>query len=363
MTKISKSGEELVELSFGGECLQELLQFSHSSKSGDERQVKVDLQRTYGLTIGKWHYERPSKRGSAIKTSGLIEANPDEVFFYRIKSLDKKFQDFILLNFHQGGMFYAARQFLTFHLNSLGFMPNSIDGHRHHFICDFDNSDELVITEKFNVTALDFISNTELLYKVTAKDGEFSCINLNQVDKDKILYFQENLMKLLGDKVSSNYQQANLRLEKKFKDKNEKIQLVFNSDENVNLIEFTVKHTLKLDPTSPMGIKIKELSEEDVSFKVQAELYEFSSEISKPEFSKLLSPNLPCVSSAFFAKPKFGSKLKVLMLNTYREFIVLLLNIIFKLIASPIPVKNTFLSVQPPQPDESKNYFAYRMRP
>jgi hypothetical protein len=360
--KIPKSEKKLIELSFEGECLQELQRFAHSSKSGDERQVRVDLQRTYGLTIGKWHYEQPSKRGSVIKTSGLIEPNPDEVFFYRIKSLDKKFQDFILLNFHQGGMFYAARQFLTFHLNSLGFMPNSKDGHRHHFICDFGNSDELVITEKFNVTALDFISNTELLYKVIAKDEEFSCINLNQVDKDKILYFQENLMKLLGDKVSPNYQQANLRLEKKFKDENEKTQLVFNSDENANLIEFTVKHTLKLDPISPMGIKIKELSKEDISFKVQAELYEFSSETSKAEFSKLLSPNLPCVSSGFFARPKFGSKLKDLMLNTYREFILLLLNIIFKLIESPIPAKTSFLSPQPHQSNESQNNFAYRMR-
>lgn len=111
----------------------------------------------------------PSERSSTIKTSARIESNLEEVFFNRIKSLDKKFQDIILLNFHQGGMFYAARQFLTYHLNLLGFKPNS----KHHIICDFDNSEELVITEKFSVTALDFIPEDWLLSKIFSKDGEF----------------------------------------------------------------------------------------------------------------------------------------------------------------------------------------------
>lgn len=59
-------------------------------------------------------------------------------------------------------MFYAARQFLTFHLNSKGFHPKEF---RHHFICDFDNSEESVITEKFNITSLGFVSCDNLFFR------------------------------------------------------------------------------------------------------------------------------------------------------------------------------------------------------
>ncbi|HEY2566447.1 MAG TPA: hypothetical protein VGH95_01885 [Candidatus Aquirickettsiella sp.] len=73
-------------------------------------------------------------------------------------------------------------------------------------------------------------------------------------------------MKALGDKAYSNYQQAKLQLEKNSKTK--KTRLSFNSDENKNLIEFTVKYTLRLNPASPNGIIVKELSKEDIRFKV-----------------------------------------------------------------------------------------------
>lgn len=124
-----------------------------------------------------------SFEGSAIKTPARIDPDPDEVFFHRIKRLDNKLQDFIRLNFHQGGMLYAVRQFLTFHLNSLGFNPN--DGHKHHIIFDFGNAEKLVITEKFSITALDFIFNGLMLYKVIVEEEKFFYRDLEQADKDK----------------------------------------------------------------------------------------------------------------------------------------------------------------------------------
>jgi hypothetical protein len=42
-----------------------------------------------------------------------------------MESLNEKFKKFILSNFHQAGMLYGARQFLTLHLNAIGFIPSS----------------------------------------------------------------------------------------------------------------------------------------------------------------------------------------------------------------------------------------------
>ncbi len=61
MLKIPTSAKKLIELSFEGECLQALQQFTHPSKSGNETQVRQDLKRTYGLTIGKWSYVMTSR--------------------------------------------------------------------------------------------------------------------------------------------------------------------------------------------------------------------------------------------------------------------------------------------------------------
>lgn len=345
------SNDTLKELILEEDFLEVLQSFIYPSKSGDERQVKVDLQRMYGLTIKdeltEWTYIK-SFEGSAIKTPARIDPDPDEVFFSRIKSLDKKFQDFILLNFHQGGMFYAAKQFLTFNFIPLGFIPSSTEGSKHHITFDFTNSEELVIKENFSITALDFIENTSS-FKVIPKDGEFRTIDLEQYDKDKIFYLQEYIMESLCG-VSSNYQQAKLQLEKNSETK--KTRLSFNSDENINLIEFTLKYTLRLDPASANGITVNDLSKEDISFKVQEGLYDISSQTSNPEFAKLLSPNLQCVSFGFFAKPKFTNKLNELILNSYRGFILILLNIIFKLKAS------FFASTEP---SESQKNFVNRM--
>ena len=65
MTKIPISRKKSIQLSFEGDCLQTLQRFAHPSKSGGEEQIRLDLQRISALTIGKWHYEMPSERGSA----------------------------------------------------------------------------------------------------------------------------------------------------------------------------------------------------------------------------------------------------------------------------------------------------------
>lgn len=157
-------------------------------------------------------------------------------------------------------------------------------------------------------------------------------------------------MKLLGDKTSSNYLQENLKLKKQSKNENEKTQLVSNFDDREKLIELTVKHTVELDPTSSTGVKIKKLSKEDISFKVHAGIYDLSFEDSKPEFFKLLSPNLQQYASpGFFAKLKFKSKLNKLILKNYRDFILILF-FIWTLICSLIILS------------ESRNSFGYGMR-
>lgn len=359
MPQISTSEKQknLIRLHFEGECLQALQKFTHPSKSGNEEQVRVDLRRVSGLTIGKWSY-RNSSESADIK----VEPDPEEVFFYRLKRLDKKFQDFIFLNFHQGGMFFVARQFLTFHLNSFGFKPSS-NGFEHHFICDFDN-EELVITEKFNITGLEFV-DPSLVSKVTIKNEEFSRINFQPVDlepadKEKILFFQKNIMELLGDEASFNYQQAKLRLEEKLKGE-EKISQLVSYPRGKNLIEFTVRHTIKLDPTSLEGIKIEELSKDDVNFKVQAELYELNSQTSKPEFSKLLYPNLQCVSCSFFKKTSYKDKLDEFIINKYQAFILILFKIILNFCSPIVLPEKSFSLIQAPL-NELKNSFAYRMR-
>lgn len=344
---------ELIEVSFEDKDLKTLQGFAYPSESGNEEQVRLDIRRTHALTIGKWYHEMRSESSFAIKTSAGIEPDPEEVFFNKIKSLDKKIQDFILLNFHQGGMFYAARQFLTFHLNILGFKPDS----KHHIICDFDNSEELVITEKFSIAALDFIPKDWLLSKVISKDGKLFPINFEQTEKDKILYFQEHIMKLLDDKVFSNCQQASLYLEKK----DEQIRLASSTNKNENLIEFSVKHTLKLDPTSPTPIKIKRLSKEDVEFKVQAELYGLSSTSSEPQFFKLLSPNLSCVSPGFFKKPKLKSKLREFIINNYQDFILILFKILLNF-SSPIVLPEKAPSFMQVSSTDPQNNFAQKMR-
>lgn len=355
MKTSASHNKNLIKLSIEGECLQALQKFVHPSKSGGEEQVRADLKRTYDLTIGNWSYQLSSDN-SASKANAQIEPDQEEVFFNSIKRLDKKFQDFILLNFHQGGMFYAARQFLTFHLNSLGFVPKKF---RHHFICDFDNSEELVITEKFNITALDFVSDPSLLFKVIVEDEKFVFIDLEQADKDKIRFLQEEITELFGNKTSC--QHKNLKLEKKVNGEDVKTQLLYNSDEKVNLLELSVKHTLKLDPIASTGIEIKQLSKQDVEFKVQADFYALNSPTTEPEFAKLLSPNLQCVSSGFFKKTNLKTKISEIIINNYQDFIIILLKILLNF-CSPIvlPEKNPAL-IQAPATDP-QNSFAYRMR-
>lgn len=187
--------------------------------------------------------------------------------------------------------------------------------------------------------------------------GSFFSINFEQTEKDKIFYFQEYIMKLLDDKASLSCQQASLYLE----EKDEQIRLASNSNKNENLIEFSVKHTLKLDPSAPTGIRIKQLSKEDVEFKVQAELYGLNSAASEPEFSKLLSPNLRCVSSGFFKKPKLKSKLSEFIINNCQDFILILFKILLNF-CSPIVFFEKASYLAQTESYESQNSFAYRMR-
>lgn len=117
--------------------------------TGSKSQVGQDLKRIHGLTVkddelGEWSYTQINlDKNTQFPEKKPIEPDPDEFFFSRIKNLDEKFQEFILLNFHQGGMFYSARRFLEFHLNSLGFAPSTSDGSRHHIVCEF-SSEQLV---------------------------------------------------------------------------------------------------------------------------------------------------------------------------------------------------------------------------
>ncbi|MGC1854810.1 MAG: hypothetical protein WA659_05515 [Candidatus Aquirickettsiella sp.] len=158
----------MIEFSFEGECLETLRKFVHSSDIGGREQVARDLKRIFALTVkdesGEWSYVRPSAQmdvsNEATQASErqaiMIEPDPDEFFLSRIESLDKRFQDLLLQNFHQGGMFYSARTFLTVSLLALGFLPSVDQGHKHHIICEF-SPEKLVITENFKVVKLDFV--------------------------------------------------------------------------------------------------------------------------------------------------------------------------------------------------------------
>jgi|GEM_PF-2975212 len=80
---------------------------------------------------------------------------------------------------------------------------------------------------------------------------------------------------------------------------NEAHCLGFKREQYVSLIEFTVKHTITLDSESK-EIRAKKLSKENIGFTVQSELFDFSSKTLFPEFSKLLTPDLPWTSPGFF---------------------------------------------------------------
>ncbi|WP_342147483.1 hypothetical protein [Rickettsiella endosymbiont of Aleochara curtula] len=363
--------EDMIELSFDDECLAALQSFAHPSNIGGEAQVAMDLKRIYALTIkdesGEWSYVKASpptvaegnlETRTSHRKSITIEPDPDEFFLARIKSTDKEIQDFLLLNFHQGGMFYGGRTFLTTSLLGLGFVPSVDEGHKHHITCEF-SSEKLVITENFKIIKLDFLP--EPIVKIAcSKDGELKSLALEEAEKNKIAYFQEFIRKLLSDKISTDRGKTDLQLEEE--SKNEVFQLFFNSEQAANLIEFTVKHTVVLNSESK-GIETKKLSKEDVSLKVQRQLYELSSRSSHPEFSKFLSPELRYALPKLFENPRTKSKVKNLILNSYREFMLLLFNIVFYLISSSIPAKTSFLPPQPHQSDESPDVFAYRMRP
>lgn len=144
--------------------------------------------------------------------------------------------------------------------------------------------------------------------------------------------------------------------------KNEVFQLVSNSEPDVNLIEFTVKHTVELDQEFKKEIRIKKLSKTDVILKIQPQLYNLSSGSTQSEFLKFLSPELRYVLPSLFEKSKAKSKIKNLILNSYREFIQLLFNIISCFISSPIPAKSYFSASHQPRSNESNNSFARRMR-
>lgn len=351
---------QLLELSFETEWLNALQEFAYPSLVEDRVQVVEDLKRMYGLTIkdesGEWSYIKQAQNFntdaqlSQRKTG--IGPDPDEVFLFRIGKLNKKFKRLLLQNFHQGGMFYTARQFLTFHINSLGFTPNVNQGHKHHIICEF-GSEKLVVTEKFSVTKLGFLP-VDMLQKVFAQAGELLSFDLDPSEKEKIVYIQNYIRTKLGE---NNRQKIGLRpIDQKA------MPFVFGAEQGENLIEFTVKHTITLDPKS-MEINIKKLSEEDVSFKIQSQFHDLHPKSSKLTFSKLLSLDFPCALPSFFEK-SHRNKMNELILKAYRDFILILFNIIIHLISSPIviPQKKTFLfsSVEVYEP---QNSFPYRMRP
>lgn len=349
MKSNSTSESNLLELSFEGECLKTLQEFVHPKKNEtylnetyledkSKEQVGIDLERIYCLTIkdqlGEQVYEIPSvssevddkTRDSIIQTA---KEKRKHDFFNKIEGLDKKLYQLFLENFHQGGMFYAARQFLTFHLNSLGFTPIS---NKHHIVCEF-SPEKIVITENFSITTLESLSS-DMLFKLIIQKGEYAPINLERSEREKVAYFQEHIIKSMGEKNSSDHQ-----LKLKENSQKKVFQLAFNSEQETSLIEFTVKHTISLDPESK-EVRIKELSKEDVSFKVQTQLYNLSSETSKPEFSKFLRP-----------KPE---------LNSFREFILLLFNLLYNLFFPPIPAETPLSSQN--KSNEPENNFACGMR-
>ncbi|WP_342227566.1 hypothetical protein [Rickettsiella endosymbiont of Rhagonycha lignosa] len=176
-----------------------------------------------------------------------------------------------------------------------------------------------------------------------------TCI-LKESELEKIAYFQNFIKNKL---YNSNHHKLRLQL---MDQENVVPCLGFNTKQHISLMEFTVKHTITLDSESK-EIRTKKLSKEDIDFTVQSELFDFSSKTHFPEFSKLLTPDLPWASPGFFKKYGFKNQIYDLILENYRDFILILLNIISKLIFSP-------LALSPPAESyESQNNFAFRMRP
>lgn len=354
MAKNLKPKNNLLKLSFEGKCLNDLQRFVSRDGTGDKSQVEKDLKRIHGLTIKgeskEWSYTREtdSDETTQLPKKKLIEPDPDEVFFHRINSLDAKFKDTLLLHFHQGGMFFAARQFLEFDLNSKGFAPPSVDGSRHHIACDFSPR-QMIITEKFSVSKLIFLPEESNSKFYCDEKGEFGSCNLEESEQEKKIYFQNHIK----EKLNSD-QEVELSLTQEA----EPFQL---SSAGQDLIEFTVKHTITLDPESK-EIIVKKLSKEDVTLKVLLPILSLTSKTPNLEFSKLLTPELRYVL-VDFEKPRSENKVKELILNSYQELIILLLNIIFYLISqSPIPEKKALLSSQALESDGLENNFANRMR-
>jgi uncharacterized membrane protein len=94
---------------------------------------------------------------------------------------------------------------------------------------------------------------------------------------------------------------------------------------------------------------------------MQEELYDLSAQTSNLEFAKLLSPNLQCVSFGFFARSKSKNIINEWILNSYRGFILILLNIIFKLIIAPIVLSEKASFFASTELSESQKNFVKRM--
>lgn len=362
MTMTENNSNNMIEVSFEDELCEQLQSFRYSSCNADKYQVCLDLQRISSLEIKEKSVVTKIKplydqNGTTINQSQeILSQELNKAFFDKLKGLDDNLQHFVAQHFHQGGILFNGRSFLSYHINALGFQVNG----EHKFVFEINYKD-LIVEETFTIEALTFLPLSGVL-KIVSKDSELAAESLTNDEKERILFFTEYIKSSLG--ISENQSTEGLRI---------RLGINPHSAEylympGTSLIEFTVRHEIIVDSKEPKGIILKDLSKKDVKLRVQSDLYGLSSlNIDKPRSFKLLCPELPLSipdpkSSIFFSKPTLKSKINNLALNTYREFILLLLNIIFNLISSPIPVKSPFLGSHQPRSNESNNSFAYRMR-
>lgn len=311
----------MLELNFEENCLQKLRSFVCWDYVGNKEQTVMDIRRVDVFTVKdqsegtEWSYVKKETESQILGRQRMVEPDPAEVFFFRIQNLDSKLRDFIADYFHQGGIFFSARAFLAYHINSLGFKLGS-EHQEHHLACEL-NPERLVVEEKFFVKKLTSIP-PDMVQKIISENGKLSGESLSQAERENITYFQQYIKGLLTcGKFSTE-----IRLEKG--PLNGELQIA-PSDSCSNLIEFTVKHTIYSDPKASQGIKIKELSKEDVKVRTQPQLYALGSTIGHPAvFARLLLPDLSCVPYTLFKKPTLESRINHLI----GRFLLLLLQML-----------------------------------
>lgn len=350
--------KEMLEIPFTEELCKQLQLFRQSSRISNEQQVNLDLKRLSSLEIKDESGDIVWRLDNIAQSLDNLNQDPGVVFFDKIKGFDSKLQDFIARHFHQGGMLFNGRTFLSCYINSLGFQVNG----DHHFVFEFI-PEGLIVKEIFVLKKLTFLP-LEGIFKTIPKDGELSFDFLKDDDKEKIAFFREQIENSLEARSNSfgGVKGSEIRLEEN-PNTSKYLHMVeiphgYGKDgkESASLIEFTLKNTIVMDPVT-RDIKLENLSKEGIVLKVQSDLYGLSSlNVGNLDFSKFLTPELPLSipkEPMFFTKPRFKSSIHNIVLNSYREFILLLFNIIFNLI----------VSLQPRHSNDPQNNFSQKMRP